>query len=97
MDSIIIGLSDYYNWLPIYCQYVVFEYERFLYLVNIEPNLICPNNINRCWQYHILDIRHYYIYCRKKFNKVIVHLPQQYIRNEYFQLKFQGEISFKFT
>jgi hypothetical protein len=80
MDEIIIGLSDYYNWLPIYCQYTVYEYERFLNLVanNRNITLLPPDIIEQCWQFHVLNMEHYYNYCQKRFNKILIYKPIEY-------------------
>lgn len=77
MDKFIIELSNYYNWLPLYCQYVVFEYERFLNVANknYRMRLIPSHDIEQCWQYHILHVEFYHEYCHKKFNRLILYSP----------------------
>jgi len=75
MNDIIIGLSNYYGWLITYCQFVVFEYERFLALEHNYGNLLAPEIIEQCWQYHILNMKHYQDYCIKQFNKIISYKP----------------------
>ena len=96
MDDIIIGLSDYYNWLPLYCQYTIFEYERFMHLLNLNEKLMCPDIIKQCWEYHILNIDHYYKYCIKRFNKVLIYVPRHYSNMEKReQVKIYKEFYFK--
>ena len=64
-------LSNYYNWLDSYSNQVVFEYERFMDLKNNNPLLIPPDEINKCWQYHILSTESYQEYCISRFKKFI--------------------------
>ena len=75
MDDIITGLSNYYGWLVTYCQFIVFEYQRFLKLENKYKNLRPPETIEQCWQFHILNIDHYYKYCNKHFGNVLAYKP----------------------
>lgn len=81
MDDIVIGLSKYHNWLTSYCQFIIFEYERFIYLEFKFKNLIAPEIIEQCWQYHVLNMEHYYRYCHAKYKKVIPYKPS-YFENE---------------
>jgi hypothetical protein len=52
---------------------VIYEYEKFLNLYYLTPNinLIPPDDIERCWQAHILDTELYYKYCISKFGKIL--------------------------
>ena len=66
-----IEISNYYNWLESYSNQVVFEYDRFMELKNNNPLLIPSDEINKCWQYHILSTESYIDYCTKKYKKFI--------------------------
>lgn len=83
MNEIICGLSDHYNWLPIYTTYVVYEYERYISLYSKYNELtIAPDAIEQCWMYHVLNIEHYYNYCKKRFNRVILFKPENISPND---------------
>ena len=77
MDRFIVELSNYYNWLSIYCEYVVFEYERFLVIANNNRHLylIPSEDIEKCWQYHVLYMEFYNDYCMKRFQRLIIYKP----------------------
>ena len=89
MNDIISGLSDYHNWLTSYCQLVVFEYERFMSLEFKHKNLVAPEIIEQCWQYHVLNMEHYYNYCKKKFKNIIPYKPKYFenINDKLLELK----------
>lgn len=77
MDKFVIELSNYYNWLPIYCRYVIFEYERFLDLANNnrDMQLIPSEDVEKCWQYHVLCMEFYNNYCMKRFQRLVIYKP----------------------
>ena len=68
-------IAIYHNWSIEYCNKVIFEYERFLYLKADNSNMIASNDIYKLWQYHILTTEIYTTYCLTKFGKVINHNP----------------------
>lgn len=77
MNEIVCKMADHYNWLPIYTSYVIYEYEKYLSLYSKYDILtVAPDAIEQCWMYHILNIEHYYDYCRKHFNRIILFKPE---------------------
>jgi hypothetical protein len=70
-------ISEYYNWLNEYTKMVVYEYDKFMEIVNSTNNLrlIPPDDIEKCWQAHILDTELYYKYCIEKFGRMIHYKP----------------------
>ena len=84
MNEIISELSDHYNWLPIYTTYVVHEYEKYITLYSKYKDIltIAPDAIEQCWMFHVLNIEHYYNYCKRRFNRVIIFKPSNLLYNE---------------
>ena len=68
-------ISQYNNWTLEYCNKVIFEYERFMILRCNNINTGPSDDINKLWQYHILNTEIYSNYCMIKFNKIIHHNP----------------------
>ena len=68
-------IAIYHNWSIEYCNKVIFEYERFLYLRADNSNMIASDDIYKLWKYHILTTENYSTYCLTKFGKVINHNP----------------------
>lgn len=87
MKDLLNGLSDHYNWLHIYTTYVIYEYKRYLALyAKYDMFTVAPEAIEQCWMYHVLNMEHYYNYCKKHFNKIIAYKPLNIsfeMRNEY--------------
>jgi hypothetical protein len=77
LDYLINYVSKYYNWLDTYSTMVVYEYTKFLHIFNLTTNikLIPTDDIERCWQVHILNTEEYYKYCIEKFGKIIHYKP----------------------
>lgn len=83
MNDILNGLSDHYNWLPIYTGYVIYEYERYISLFSKYKLItVAPEAIEQCWMYHVLNIEHYHSYCIKRFGQVILYKPCNITINE---------------
>ena len=71
-----IQFTSYYNkWTLDYTEDVFKEYQKFLYLRNINSNLSPSDDIDKFWHAHILNTKSYYDYCIKKFGKIIHHNP----------------------
>lgn len=66
-------IAIYHNWSIEYCNKVIFEYERFLYLRLDNLNIIASDDIYKLWKYHILNTENYSTYCLTKFGKIINH------------------------
>ena len=75
-------LANYYNWLDTYSEQVVFEYNKFMELKNNYNSIIPPDEINKCWQFHILSTESYNSYCMTKFNKFIHYNLDKVINKE---------------
>ena len=70
-------ISEYYNWLDIYSAMVVFEYDRIMKIMFAKncSNFHLPDDIEKCWQAHILDTEFYSQYCIQHFGKIIHYKP----------------------
>lgn len=75
-------IANYYNWLDTYSEQVVFEYNRFMELKINHHSIIPPDEINKCWQFHILSTESYNNYCMTKFKKFINYNLDKVINKE---------------
>lgn len=65
-------IAEYYNWLDSYTDILVIEYNKFMDLVFASgKQLIGPDDIEKCWQAHILHTELYYQYCMGRFGKIL--------------------------
>ena len=71
MDDLIQGISNYYTWLDSYSKMVLYEYELFMKLFIKYDNLMPSEDIEKCWQYHILITQSYHDFCMAKCKKFI--------------------------
>jgi len=72
LKTISIYIADYYNLLEAYTDILVIEYDKFMDLVFASnKQLICPEDIEKCWQALVLDTELYYQYCMRKYGKII--------------------------
>ena len=75
MNSIINQVMLEYSWDHHYAKSVAFEYMRFLELRNENKDLSPSDDIDRFWHQHILNTKHYFTYCFKKFSQIVHHDP----------------------
>jgi hypothetical protein len=77
LEYLVDYISEYYNWLNEYTKMVVYEYDKFMEIVSCTNNirLIPPDDIEKCWQAHILYTELYYKYCINKFGRIINYKP----------------------
>jgi hypothetical protein len=77
-------ISEYYNWLDVYCAMVVFEYDRIMKIMFVKncSKFNLPDDIEKCWQAHILDTEFYSQYCMENFGKIIHYKPLKLIDNK---------------
>lgn len=65
-------IAEYYNWLDSYANILVIEYDKFMELVALSgKQLIGPEDIEKCWQAHILNTELYHQYCMGRFGRII--------------------------
>jgi hypothetical protein len=71
-------ISEYYNWLDVYSAMVVFEYDRIMKIMFVKncSKFNLPDDLEKCWQAHILDTEFYSQYCMENFGKIIHYKPQ---------------------
>jgi hypothetical protein len=71
LSHLLSGLSNYYSWLDGYTKMVLFEYEKFM-LLHKKYDEICPSDdVEKCWQYHIMDTQTYSLFCDAICGKMI--------------------------
>lgn len=72
LNILSVYISDHYGWLDSYSLLVVQEYNKFMELVNLSSiRLVGSEDIEKCWQAHVLDTQLYYDYCFNRFGKII--------------------------
>ena len=77
-------ISEYYNWLDVYSAMVVFEYDRIMKIMFVKnySKFNLPDDIEKCWQAHILDTEFYSQYCMENFGKIIHYKPLRLNKNK---------------
>jgi hypothetical protein len=70
-SNLLLSMSNYYSWLDAYTRMVSFEYDRFMKLHKKYDNIVPSEDIEKCWQFHIMCTNEYSMYCNTICGKFI--------------------------
>lgn len=73
MSSFEENIARYNNWSIHFCNKVIFEFERFIFIRANNSNTSPSDLIDKLWHSLILNTEFYIDYCLKKFGKIIHH------------------------
>lgn len=77
------------SWTDEYVNQIEKEFERFIFLKSIDNECSPSDDIDILWHQILLDTEYYYNYCKKNFNQIIHHKPQNSLDQEARKLRLE--------